>query len=268
MTKIALIGLPTDINSSFERGAANGPAAIRNALWSDRGNMACENGLEIGVDIIVEDQGNLALTEDTPSDDACIRNAVTAAIGASQLPILLGGDHAVTFPILQAIAAEHGPVNILHFDAHPDLYHDFAGNPRSHASPFARIMEAGLAKRLVQVGIRTLTSQCRDQANRFGVEIISMAGFVPSLVPVLEGATYVTIDLDGIDPSEAPGVTHPEPGGLTVREVLAVLRRQTAPIIGADVVELNPARDIGDVTAILAAKLVRELGSQMVQNRL
>lgn len=266
MTKIALIGLPTDVNSSFERGAANGPAAIRQALWSDRGNMASESGLEIGVDIKIDDLGDLRLTEHTPSDDAAIKNAVTTAIGGQQTPILLGGDHAVTFPILQAIAAAHGPVNILHFDAHPDLYHDFAGNSRSHASPFARIMEAGLAHRLVQVGIRTLTSHCRDQANRFGVEIIPTAEFVPSFVPVLEGPTYISIDLDGIDPSEAPGVSHPEPGGLTVREVLSVLRRQTAPIIGADVVELNPARDIGDVTAILAAKLVRELASLMVRN--
>jgi arginase len=259
-----LIGLPTDSNSSFERGAAAGSAAIREALWSDRGNLSCENGMEAGLDFTLEDLSDLALTEDTPDDDAMIQGAVTASLKNGATPILLGGDHAVTVPILTAIHAYHGPVTILHFDAHPDLYDDFAGNPRSHASPFARIMEAGHASRLVQVGIRTLTRHCREQTERFGVEIIAMPGFTPAAVPELKGPVYISLDLDGIDPSEAPGVAHPEPGGLTVREVLAVIRNIRTPIIGADIVELNPARDRGGITAILAAKLIREIAAQAV----
>ncbi|HEV7234418.1 MAG TPA: arginase family protein, partial [Sphingorhabdus sp.] len=188
------------------------------------------------------------------------------ALDEGAVPISLGGDHAVTYPLVAAIAASRGPLNILHFDAHPDLYADFEGNPRSHASPFARIMEAGHAKRLVQVGIRTLTRHCREQAHRFGVEILPIIGFDPAMVPVLEGPLYVSIDLDGIDPSEAPGVAHPEPGGLTVREVLAVLAKQKAKIVGADIVELDPNRDVNGVTAILAAKLVRELAARIVLN--
>ena len=172
----------------------------------------------------------------------------------------------MTCPAVRGIHAQHGPVSILHFDAHPDLYDDFGGNPRSHASPFARIMEAGLAKRLVQVGIRTLSRHCRDQAERFGVEIVPMTQFAVDRVPVLAGPLYVSVDLDGIDPAEAPGVSHPEPGGLTTREVLAVLRRQTARIVGADVVELNPRFDHHGRTAILAAKLVRELAALAVRN--
>jgi arginase len=179
------------------------------------------------------------------------------------VPLLLGGDHAVTYPIVAALAAQHGPVNILHFDAHPDIYADFEGNPRSHASPFARIMEGGHAQRLVQVGIRTLTRHCREQAELFGVEILPIADFQIGMVPVLEGPLYVSVDIDGIDPSEAPGVSHPEPGGLRLREVLAVIHKQTAPIIGADIVELNPNRDVGGVTAMVAAKLVRELASRI-----
>ena len=255
---IHLFGLPTDINSSFERGAAAGPAAIRAALWSERGNLSSESGREIGSDIALIDDGDLTLTEDTPSDDAAIAAHVTTIIANGGIPFALGGDHAVSFPLVKAVAAAHGPLSILHFDAHPDLYDDFEGNPRSHASPFARIMERGLAKRLVQVGIRTLNRHCADQAARFGVEIVPMRTFAPDKVPLLDGPLYISIDLDGIDPSEAPGVAHPEPGGLTLREVLAVLDRQTAPIVGIDIVELNPARDIGGVTAILAAKLVRE----------
>ena len=261
-----LIGLPTDINSSFERGAASGPQAIRDALWSDRGNMACENGMEIGVDFALDDKGDLALTEDTPADDALIIAAVADSLTAGATPILLGGDHAITFPVLNAVHAYHGPVTIVHFDAHPDLYDDFEGNPRSHASPFARIMESGLASRLVQVGIRTLTRHCRTQAERFGVEIIDMRSFACEHVPIFSGPTYISLDLDAIDPAHAPGVSHPEPGGLTVRDVLAVLDRVTGPIIGADIVELNPRFDVNHVTAILAAKMVREIAARAVSN--
>lgn len=262
---IELIGLPSDSNSSFERGASLAPPAIRAALWSDRGNLACDNGMEIGQDIDLRDRGDLQLFE-RAEDDALIRAAVSESIAYGAVPLVLGGDHAMTCPVVEAVQAAHGTLTILHFDAHPDLYELFDGNPRSHASPFARIMEAGLASRLVQVGIRTLNRHCREQAERFGVEILPMAEFGPSLVPVLPGPLYISIDLDGIDPSEAPGVSHPEPGGLTVREVLAVLRRQTAPIVGADIVEYNPRFDHNERTAIVAAKLLRELAALITQN--
>lgn len=266
LPRIELIGCPSDVNSSFERGPALAPAAIREALWSDRGNLACEDGLEIGVDFELADRGDLPLNE-TAADDATIAAAVQSSIASSAVPLVLGGDHAMSHPAVRGVHAALGPVTILHFDAHPDLYDDFEGNPRSHASPFARIMEAGLARRLVQVGIRTLNRHCREQAERFGVEIVPMADFTPDQVPVLEGPLYISIDLDGIDPAEAPGVSHPEPGGLTVREVLAVLRRQTAPLAGADIVELNPRFDHNQRTAILAAKLVREIAALAARNQ-
>lgn len=264
---IHLLGLPTDQNSSFERGAALAPSAIRAALWSDRGNLSAQSGDEIGTDIAFKDLGDLPLSDiDCAADDALIRQAVTETINAGAIPLLLGGDHAATFPIVAALAARHGPLNILHFDAHPDIYADFEGNPRSHASPFARILEAGHATRLVQVGIRTLNRHCREQAERYNVEIIPMLNFEAALVPALDGPLYISIDLDGIDPSEAPGVAHPEPGGLTIREVLSVLAKQRAHIVGADIVELNPARDVNDITAIVAAKLVREVAALMHHN--
>jgi agmatinase len=255
---VTLIGAPTDVNSSFLRGAARAPAHIRRALASPHANLSTELGLEIGVDIDLENLGDLPLDE-TQADHARIHKAVQRACARGRTPILLGGDHYVAFPSVEGVAAVHGPVNILHFDAHPDLYEDFEGNPRSHASPFARIMERGLAQRLVQVGIRTLTAHQRDQVKRFKVEIISMTDFAPSKVPVLDGPLYVSIDLDGLDPSAAPGVSHHEPGGLSVRQVLDVLHRQRARLVGADVVELNPDRDINDMTATVAAKLVKEL---------
>lgn len=258
MGTVRLIGLPTDINSSFLRGPAKAPPHIRAALFSDAGNLATERGPELVAGIAIEDAGDLPLDE-TAADDGRITEAVRQACADGAVPILLGGDHAVTYPILRGIAAVHGPVNILHFDAHPDLYDELGGNRRSHASPFARIMEEGLATRLVQVGIRTLNAHCRAQAERFGVEIVPMRGFAPEAVPVPAGPLYISIDLDGLDPAYAPGVSHHEPGGLSVREVLDVLARVAGPIVGADVVELNPDRDVNGVTAVVAAKLVKEL---------
>ena len=264
---IHLIGLPTDQNSSFARGAASAPPAIRAALWSDRGNLSAQSGLEIGTDVKLKDLGDLPLSDvDCAADDALIMQAATESIDINAIPLFLGGDHAVTYPIVAALAARHGPLNILHFDAHPDLYTDFEGNPRSHASPFARILEEGHAKRIVQVGIRTLNKHCRDQAERYSVEILPILNFEVGMVPILDGPLYISVDLDGIDPSEAPGVAHPEPGGLTVREVLSIIAKQRAHIVGADIVELNPARDVNDITAIVAAKLVREIAAQMHQN--
>ncbi|MGH6782130.1 MAG: agmatinase [Sphingomonadaceae bacterium] len=262
---VRIIGLPTDSHSSFLRGAAAAPTAIRAALWSDAGNAACESGLELGHDIAIEDAGDLPLSEDA-DDDALIREAVARAFADGAFPLLLGGDHSVTFPVVEAVAAAHGPIDILHIDAHPDLYDDYEGDPRSHASPFARIMERGLARRLVQVGIRTLNRHCREQAARFGVEIIAMRGFTIDAVPALDGPVYLSIDLDGIDPAFAPGVSHVEPGGLSVREVLTLIHRVRAPLVGADIVEHNPTRDVGGITAALAAKLAKEVASLAVQN--
>lgn len=257
---IHLIGVPTDVHSSYLRGAAKAPAFIRAQLASDHSNMACERGFEIGREIELVDRGDLPLTEE-PADDQRIIEAVRQTVAAGAIPLALGGDHSVTFPLVAAVAAAHGPLDILHFDAHPDLYDNFGDDPRSHASPFARIMERGLAKRLVQVGIRTLNRHCREQADRFGVEIIEARHFRPGCVPALASPLYISIDLDAFDPSCAPGVSHLEPGGLTTREVIDILLAVDAPIAGADIVELNPDRDINGMTAILAAKLVKELAA-------
>ena len=262
---VRLIGLPTDSHSSFLRGAAEAPAAIRAALSSEHSNQATESGSELGLDLPVEDAGDLPLGEDS-GDPSMISDAVEAAARSGAAPICLGGDHMVTFPIVEGLVRVHGPLNILHFDAHSDLYDDFEGDPLSHASPFARIMERGLATRLVQAGIRTMNSHCREQARRFGVEVIEMRDFAPDRVPIPKAPLYVSIDLDGLDPAFAPGVSHHEPGGLSTRDILAVLHRIEGPIVGADVVELNPARDINQMTATVAAKLVKELAGLAGRN--
>src|SRR5438105_582477 len=234
-TRVRLIGLPTDSHSSFLRGAAAAPPAIRAALHSDHANMATECGLEIGQDLSLEDFGDLPLDE-TDKDLGRIANAAREAKADGAIPIFLGGDHMVTFPIVGGLAEEYGAVNILHFDAHPDLYEDFGGDPLSHASPFARIKERGFARRLVQVGIRTLNRECRRQVETYGVEIVEMRAFTPGRVPIPEGPLYISIDMDALDPAFAPGVSHHEPGGLSVRDLISGLPRVETPIVGADVV--------------------------------
>lgn len=257
---IHLIGLPTDIHSSFLRGPARAPASIRALLASEHSNNASERGSEIGAEIDLVDRGDLPLT-DGPGDDQIIVDGISETLRQRAIPICLGGDHSVTYPVLRAIAAAHGPVDILHIDAHPDLYDEYGGDRRSHASPFARIMEDGLAKRLVQVGIRTLSRHCREQATRFGVEIIEARHFRPGCLSAFAGPLYISVDLDGFDPSCAPGVSHLEPGGLTARDVTDMLLSIETGIAGADVVELNPDRDINGMTAMLAAKMVKELAA-------
>ena len=153
---------------------------------------------------------------------------------------------------------------MLHIDAHPDLYDDFEGDRLSHACPFARIMEEGLARRIVQVGIRAMTGHQREQADRFGVEVIDMRAWYAGARPTIEDPVYISLDLDGIDPAFAPGVSHREPGGLTVREVLDLVQRTKGALLGADVVELNPRRDPEGLTATVAAKLVKELAARVV----
>ena len=259
MKRIQMIGLPTDKNSSFLKGAAKAPAKIRELLGSDMMNLSSETGLELGRDIAFKDRGDLDFH--AQDEQSAIQACVTKVLETDQIPLLLGGDHSVTYPIVKAIAAYHGKVNILHIDAHPDLYEDYQGNRCSHASPFARIMEDHLVHRLVQVGIRTLNQHQKEQADRFGVEIITMEELADLKSLQFNGPLYISIDLDGLDPAYAPGVSHHEPGGLTVRQLLHLLSTIRVPIVGADVVEYNPDRDINDMTAAVAVKLVKELAA-------
>jgi arginase len=255
-----LVGVPTDRNSSYLRGPASAPAAIRKVLFSGASNLTSESGVALDGGARMVDTGDLALTE-TDADLEVIESAFRSDSLGGRPFLALGGDHSITYPILRGVTADGGKVNLLHFDAHPDLYDLFEGNRLSHASPFARIMEEGRGGRLVQVGIRTENDHQREQARRFGVETITMNAFDPDRVPIPEPPLYVTIDLDALDPAFAPGVSHHEPGGLSVRDLLRVLRRIRGPLVGADIVELNPMRDPTGVTAAVAAKLVKELGA-------
>ncbi len=180
--------------------------------------------------------------------------------------VTLGGDHSITYPILKAVNNVHGPVTILHIDAHSDLYDQFEGGKYSHACPFARIMEENLANRLVQIGIRTLSTHQKKQADKFGVEIVEMKDFALNKLPTFNNPIYLSLDIDALDPAFAPGVSHHEPGGFNTRQVISIIQRIQAPIIGADLVEYNPTRDINNMTAMVCAKLVKEIIAKILEN--
>lgn len=332
--RLVLLGVPWDASSSYLRGAAAGPPAIREALWSPSTNSSTELGIVVEPSTL-DDAGDLSLPANDPAAArVAIEDAVRAIRESGGVPIVLGGDHSITYPVLRAYR-ESVPASVLHLDAHGDLYDSFpafalprfgaAGSafapPRfaeagahpgdtadgsaatapsrdrlgdhlagtdsagaspgpavrlrevpgvvdrySHACPFARVMEDRLTGRLVQVGIRTATAHLRAQAVRFGVQVYGMERWRDAPVEALQGPLYVSLDLDGLDPAFAPGVAHPEPGGLSTREVVDLLHRIRAPIAGADIVELNPSQDVRDLTARVAAKLLKELVAVAVRN--
>jgi agmatinase len=259
-----LIGLPYDAGSSFLPGAAEAPPLIRAALHSPAGNSWAQGLRDVLSAEGLTDAGDLALPP-TEAARALIEFGVGDLASAGWRPIALGGDHSVTYPAVRGVAHTCGPVTILHLDAHPDLYEAFEGDRWSHACPFARILEEGLASRLIQVGIRTMNRHQRDQADRFGVEVIDMAAWLGGARPRTEGKVYLTVDLDGLDPAFAPGVSHREPGGLATREVLDLIQELEGDLVAADVVEYNPRQDIGGLTALVAAKIVKEVAGRMMR---
>lgn len=259
-----LIGIPWDRSSSFQRGAALAPPRIRTALWSSSTNTCAANGVDIAAPGLVHDAGDLVLPADVTEARAAIEAGIDAVLDAGRRPVSLGGDHAISYPVIRAVARRHEGLTVLHLDAHSDLYDEFEGQRYSHACPFARLMEEGQVRRLVQVGIRSMTAHLRAQVARFGVEVYGPSQWRDALpvVAAMGGPVYVSLDLDVLEPMLAPGISHPEPGGLLVREVLDLLEALEVPIVGADVVEYNPLNDVRDLTARVAARCVKELVAQ------
>lgn len=263
---IRVLGIPFDENESFLKGPAQAPANIRAALHDGSMNLWTESGIDLKATTQWQDAGDLDFTAKEDSFTH-ITAAVAALLERGERVLSLGGDHSITYPILRAYARHYPSLTILHLDAHPDLYEEFEGNRFSHACPFARIMEEKLAARLVQVGIRTLNSPQSIQAQRYGAEIIEMRHWSPTLQLSLNGPLYLSLDLDVLDPAFAPGVSHHEPGGFTTRELLGILQRVTVPIVGADIVELNPACDPSGITTRAAVKLLKEVLALMLTNQ-
>jgi arginase len=262
-SKVVVLGLPLDENSSFLRGPALAPVHIRAALHSASSNLSTENGLDLGKEASWQDLGDMQLPSGAEARRQ-IEEEVFRILEDGGRLLVLGGDHSITYPVVRAFGRHYQGLNILHLDAHSDLYPRYDGSRFSHACPFARIMEEGLAKRLVQVGVRTLNELQREQAERFGVEIIEMRAWQPRIELTFDGPLYLSLDLDVLDPAFAPGLSHPEPGGFSTREVLRMLEKVIGNLVGADIVELNPLRDVNELTAMTGAKFYKELVARML----
>ena len=262
--KLAIIGIRYDENSSFTKGAADAPPQIRAALRSDAWNLTSENGTDLSGESTFFDAGDI---EPVAGSDmlTLIENSIYTLIGDGLTPISLGGDHSITHPIVRAFARKYKDLSILHFDAHPDIYDSYQGNRNSHASPFARIMEQKLVKRLVQVGVRTFTAHQREQVRRFGVESIEMRNVTADLQLEFDSPVYISFDVDALDPAFAPGVSHREPGGLSTRQAIDLIQRLKGKVVGADIVEFNPRMDPLHVTGTVCAKLFKEIAAKMLE---
>ena len=258
MTRIIIQGIKFDEKSSYQKGPKLAPPLIRETLNCGSLNLFAENGISIE-NSMIEDKGDFEIFEYFDIEEIT-RNHLKL----NHKIFTLGGDHSITFPIIKAHHKKYPKLDILHIDAHSDLYDDFEGDKYSHACPFARIMENGFASRLVQVGIRTLNTPQAEQADKFNVEIYQMKNLDLSTIPKFENPLYISLDLDGFDPAFAPGVSHHEPGGLTSRQVIELIQNINTEVIGADIVEYNPNRDFQNMTAFLAAKMMKEILAKMM----
>lgn len=255
---VVILGFPTDSNSSLMRGPAKAPSHIRSAIANPGGNSFSEFELDLKKPGVFFDLGDVRLVEDE-RDLVTVENSITEQLNAGKRVLSLGGDHSITYPIIRGYSSRYPDLSIVHFDAHPDMYPAFNGNKFSHACPFARILENTSVSDLTQIGIRTMSLPQRQMADRHGVRVFRPSQLDRAWSALPSGPVYVTIDMDGLDPAFAPGVSHREPGGLTVREVLETVEKIPGTIVGADIVEFNPDEDIREMTAMVAAKFAKEL---------
>lgn len=260
--RFVLIGAPHDAGSSFRPGARLGPQAIRHMASSL--SAADERGEDLrglGVDL-----GDLLLAPTPEQAWTSIEAAVGDAADRGAVPIVLGGDHAVTVPAFTAVRQRHGDVRFLCFDAHPDLYPEYDGDRRSHACVTRRILELpGMdGRRITQVGIRASNPMQRAVAEEEGLRTVH-AWEADGFRYTESGPVYVSVDIDVLDPAHAPGCGNPVPGGLTTRQLFAALAALDAEIVGFDVVEVNPLLDAAGITALAGARVVTELVGAIVR---
>ncbi|MGC4034809.1 MAG: agmatinase [Chitinophagaceae bacterium] len=262
---IRLTGIPFDNNSSFLKGPALAPPRIRLMDTEGSANSFAENGMEIKEGVTYIDEGDIHFADTNPENAFnIIKQKIKSLLTNDDKIISLGGDHSVSYPVIDAFAEKYNKLNILHLDAHGDLYENFDNNPYSHASPFARIVETGKINSLTQVGIRTLTTHQREQASKYNVRIVEMKDLNYSFLNTLQSPLYISLDIDVLDPAFAPGISHHEPGGMSTRELIRIIQQINVPVVGADIVEYNPVRDVNNVTAMVAYKLMKELIAKMV----
>ncbi len=256
----ALVGAPFDATSSYRAGSREGTVALRLA------SQAVEEYCPISDRSLDEtgfvDLGDITLPiGDTALALGCIREAIDTAWARGLKPLLLGGEHTVSLPAIEAAAAHHPDLCLLHLDAHADLREDYLGVELSHACVIRRALESLAPERLFQFGIRSGTRDEWRFMRAHDTLRPATREAAAALVEQLRGRpVYLTLDLDVLDPSVLPGTGTPEPGGLSFRELDDLLRELThADIVAADVVELSPGLDGSGVSSVTAAKILRTL---------
>ncbi len=278
---VAVLGAPFDSGVSYRPGARFGPAHVREASRLLRPYNHAQD-VEPFAEQQVADAGDLALNPfDIGEAVAAVEAGARALASSADRLLVIGGDHTIALPLLRVVAERHGPVAVVHFDAHLDTWDTYFGAEFTHGTPFRRASEEGLIDRTasLHVGIRgPLYSRddLRDDT-RLGFAVITsddveLDGLQASIDRMLarlgDRPIYVSVDIDVLDPAHAPGTGTPEAGGLTSRELLAFLRalgRRT--IVGADVVEVSPAYDHAQLTAVAASHVAYELISAMAPGR-
>jgi agmatinase len=209
-----------------------------------------------------------------------IQDALTQIFSAGIIPAVCGGDHSITLPILRAAAKKYGPLSLIHFDAHSDCWDDYFGKKYNHGTTFKRALEEQLidSKRSIHVGLRGPVYESTDLSglSRMGFTVITMKEFAElgmtetlrQILDVAKGASYVSLDIDGVDPAFAPATGTPEVGGFTSREIQDLVRGlRGEDLIGFDVVEVSPPYDVAEVTALLASNLTYELCSVIAKHK-
>lgn len=260
--KVVLFGAPFDAAVSFRAGAAEGPSAIRAYSESlETYSPDLDADLE---DVPFFDAGDLDLSAcGTEAALGAIRLEAARILSAGKIPFGLGGDHLVSLPMIEATLEAHPDLVVFQWDAHADLREEYEGDAFSHATVMRRVVEKTGAGRLVQFGTRSGTREEWRWIRKEKTGRPLSPEAVESAISNLGGRpVYLTLDLDVLDPSELPGTGTPEPGGLRFHELMeciAPLRRAGAPLVGLDLVELAPRIDPSGISAIAAAKVVREL---------
>ena len=278
---VAVIGAPFDSGVSYRPGARFGPAAIRQGSRLLKPYNPALDVLPFAACQVV-DAGDLGLNPfDIGEAMRQVEEGLRELTGDGRLAVTIGGDHTVALPALRVAHALHGPVALVHFDAHLDTWDTYFGEPYTHGTPFRRAAEEGLLLRdaSAHVGIRGPLYDPRDLVDdaRFGFTIVHCAeiddlgvrGVVERVRErVRDAPVYLSIDIDVLDPAYAPGTGTPESGGMTSRELLGILRGfDGLNIVGADVVEVAPAYDHAEITSIAAATVTYELISLLAKGR-
>jgi arginase len=265
--EFAILGIPFDGKSCYLRGAARGPKAIREASTGKAINPWTESGVNLEDETVIADLGDLDVMGSFEEIFSRTEQRVLEILEKEAMPIVLGGDHSISYPIVRAFSRKYANLDVLHFDAHPDLYEELYGDRYSHACPFARIMEEGWVENLLQVGIRAATGQQREMARKHRVRMIEMKDIKQEIDLDFSNPLYISFDMDALDPAFAPGVSHHEPGGLSTRQVIDMIHALNAQIVGLDVVELNPDRDNSGITSAAAVKIIMEIIGKTVSRR-